>query len=51
VGGEAAAAYTQEQSLEEGHAYEPVQIYGVMDLQAAYLEAIGAVGDIVEPGE
>lgn len=51
VGGEAAAAYTQERSLEEGHAYEPEQIYAVMDLQAAYLEAIGAVGDIVEPGE
>ena len=51
VGGEAAAAYTQEQSFEEGHAYEPEQIYAVMDLQAEYLVAIGAVGDIVDPGE
>ena len=51
VGGEAAAQYTQEQSLVEGYAYEPVQIYTVMDLQAEYLVAIGAVGDAVEPGE
>jgi hypothetical protein len=51
VGGEAAATYAQQKSLEEGHAYEPEQIYTVMDLQAAYLQAIGAVGDIVEPGE
>lgn len=51
VGGEAAAAYTQEQSFEEGFAYEPEQIYAVMDLQAEYLVAIGAVGDIVDPGE
>jgi hypothetical protein len=51
VGGEAAATYTQQKSLEAGHAYEPEQIYTVMDLQAAYLQAIGAVGDIVEPGE
>jgi hypothetical protein len=51
VGGEAAAAYTQEQSFEEGYAYEPEQIYAVMDLQAEYLVAIGAVGDIVDPGE
>lgn len=51
VGGEAAASYTQEQSLKEGHAYEPEQIYAVMDLQAEYLSAIGAVGDVVEPGE
>jgi hypothetical protein len=51
VGGEAAAAYTQEQSFEEGYSYEPEQIYAVMDLQAEYLVAIGAVGDIVDPGE
>ncbi|MGI9643343.1 MAG: hypothetical protein ACR2N9_11260, partial [Acidimicrobiia bacterium] len=48
VGGEAAAAYAQEKSLEEGHAYEPNQIFAVMDLQATYLEAIGAVGEPVE---
>jgi hypothetical protein len=51
VGGEAAAAYTQERSFEEGFSYEPEQIYAVMDLQAEYLVAIGAVGDIVDPGE
>jgi hypothetical protein len=51
VGGEAAARYTQEQSLVEGYAYEPEQIYAVMDLQAEYLVAIGAVGDVVDPGE
>ena len=48
VGGEAAAAYAQEKSLEEGHAYEPNQVFAVMDLQATYLEAIGAVGEPVE---
>lgn len=51
VGGEAAAAYTQDQALAEGHAYEPTQIFAVMDLQAAYLAAIGAVGDAVDPQE
>jgi hypothetical protein len=51
VGGEGAAAYTQEQSFEEGYSYEPEQIYAVMDLQAEYLVAIGAVGDVVDPGE
>lgn len=48
VGGEAAAAYAQERALAEGHAYEPGQIYAVLDLQATYLQAIGAVGDPVE---
>lgn len=51
VGGEAAASYAQERCLEEGYAYEPVQIYAVLDLQASYLEAIGAVGDVVDPDE
>ncbi|MDK1026558.1 MAG: hypothetical protein QGM46_07710 [Actinomycetota bacterium] len=48
VGGEAAARFTQEKALEAGYPYEPAQIYGVMDLQAAYLEAIGAVGEVVD---
>ena len=47
-GGEAAAAYAQERALAEGHAYGPEQIYAVLDLQATYLQAIGAVGDPVE---
>ncbi len=51
VGGEAAARYTQEQALEAGFSYEPEQIFGVMDLQAAYLQAIGAIGEAVDPGE
>lgn len=49
VGGEAAARYTQEQALEAGFSYEPEQIFGVLDLQAAYLDAIGAVGEVVDP--
>ena len=51
VGGDAAARYTQEQALEAGFSYEPPQIFGVMDLQAEYLQAIGALGDVAEPGE
>ncbi len=51
VGGDAAARYTQEQALEAGFSYEPHQIFGVMDLQAEYLQAIGALGDVAEPGE
>jgi len=51
VGGEAAAQYAQEKSFDEGHAYEPHQIYAVLDLQASYLTAIGAVGEVVDPEE
>jgi hypothetical protein len=51
VGGEAAARYTQKQALEAGFSYEPPQIFGVMDLQAEYLQAIGAVGDVAEREE
>ena len=47
-GGRAAAEYVQEQSLEAGHAYEPEQVFAVLDMQAVYLEAIGAVGDQVD---
>lgn len=49
VGGGAAAAYAQERSLEEGHPYEPDQIFAVLDLQATYLAAIGAIGEPVDP--
>ena len=45
VAGEAAAAYVQEQAFEVGHPYEPEQIYAVLDYQAAYLLAIGAIGN------
>lgn len=47
VGGDAVAAYVQEQSLEAGHPYEPEQIFAVLEFQAAYLLAIGAIGDQV----
>jgi len=48
VAGEAAAAYAQEMSLAAGYAYQPDQIYAVLDLQAMYLEAIGAIGDAAD---
>ncbi len=51
VGGEAAAAYAQEMSLRAGHAYEPDQIYAVLDLQSKYLQAIGAIGDAADPDD
>lgn len=51
VGGDAAAAYAQERALAEGHAYSPEQIYAVLDLQATYLQAIGAVGEPVGDDE
>ena len=47
-GGKAAAEYVQEQALAAGHPFEPEQIFAVLDMQAAYLEAIGAVGDQVD---
>lgn len=49
VGGDAAAAYAQEQALADGHVYEPDQIYAVLELQATYLQAIGAIADPVDP--
>jgi hypothetical protein len=51
VGGDAAAAYAQDKALEEGYAYEPAQIFAVLDLQASYLVAIGAVGEPVEDAD
>jgi hypothetical protein len=51
VGGVAAAAYAQEKALESGNAYEPEQIFAVLDLQASYLEAIGAIGERADPEE
>ncbi|GMQ86203.1 MAG: hypothetical protein BMS9Abin07_1776 [Acidimicrobiia bacterium] len=48
VGGLDAAAYAQEQSYAEGYAYEPEVIFAVLDLQAEYLAALGAVGDPVD---
>ena len=45
AGSVASAAYVQNQSLAEGHAYEPEVIFAVLDLQAEYLRELGAVGD------
>lgn len=51
VGGEEAAAYAQERAIEAGYAYEPHQIFTVFDLQATYLEAIGALGGAADPAD
>ena len=51
VGGDAAATFAQEKSYEAGYAYEPNQIFAVLDLQTSYLEAIGAIGDRANPEE
>ena len=51
VGGNEAAAYAQDRSMQEGHAYSADQIIAVLDLQADYLRAIGAVGDPVGEDE
>ena len=45
VGGIEAAAYAQERAIEQGYGYEPEVIFEVLDLQAAYLAELGAVGD------
>ncbi len=49
VGGVDAAEFVQERSYANGHAYEPDVIFAVLDLQADYLRAIGAVGGPVDP--
>jgi hypothetical protein len=48
VGGAAAAAYAQDRAHADGHDYEPDQIFAVLDLQATYLQAIGAVAEPVD---
>ena len=49
VGGTDAAEFVQERAFADGHAYEPDEIFIVLDLQADYLKAIGAVGSPVDP--
>lgn len=49
VGGAEAAEFVQERAFADGHAYEPDEIFTVLDLQADYLKAIGAVGTPVDP--
>jgi hypothetical protein len=48
VGGIDAAAYAQERSIAQGYGYEPPFIFEVLDLQAAYLAQLGAVGGQAE---
>lgn len=48
VGSVEAAEHIQRMAYEQGHAYEPASIFAVLDLQAEYLAAIGAVGGAVE---
>ena len=49
VGGFDAAEFVQEHAYTSGHPYEPEAIFAVLDLQADYLRAIGAVGSPVDP--
>lgn len=51
VAGADAAAYAQRRAWERGYAYEPEEIFAVLDLEAAYLAAIGAVGEIAAAPE
>jgi hypothetical protein len=48
VGGADDAEFIQQQAYEAGHAYEPGVIFAILDLQADYLLAIGAMGPPVD---
>ncbi len=45
VGSRASAQYVQDRAFEAGHPYEPEQIFAVLEYQAAYLAAIGAIAE------
>ncbi|HEX9856637.1 MAG TPA: hypothetical protein VGC47_15100 [Acidimicrobiia bacterium] len=45
VGGLDAAAYAQEQLHRRGHTYDGADVVAVLDLQADYLAAIGAIAE------
>jgi hypothetical protein len=45
LGGMEAAEYVQERAFAQGYAYQPGPIFSVLDLQAAYLAELGAVGE------
>ncbi len=51
VGGMDAADYAQRRAMAQGHPYEPSAIIEVLELQAAYLATLGAVGDPVTAEE
>lgn len=48
VGGIESARYVQDRAYEAGHSYDPGVILEVLELQGAYLVAIGAVGEVAE---
>ncbi len=49
VGSVEVAQFVQDRAYETGHPYESEVIFAVLDLQADYLRAIGAVGGPVDP--
>ena len=49
VGGVDAAQFVQDHAYNAGYPYEPDVIFTVLDLQAGYLRAIGAIGAPVDP--
>ena len=49
VGGVDAAQFVQDHAYDAGYPYEPEVIFTVLDLQADYLRAIGAIGAPVDP--
>jgi len=51
VGSVEAAAYVQDHAHQAGHTYDPDVIFAVLDLQAEYLAAIGAIADVAESTE
>jgi hypothetical protein len=51
VGGLEAARFAQEQAMAQGYPYDGALIIEVLDLQAEYLAALGALGDPVDVEE
>ena len=49
VGGSETVAYLLERAEATGEAYLPEQVYAVIETQLDYLQAIGAIGPVVEP--
>ena len=45
------AQYVQDRSLAQGYSYDGPLILEILDLQASYLHALGAVGDLADDGE
>jgi len=51
VGGAETVAYVLERAEGAGSPYTPEQVHAVLDAQMTYLESIGAVGVVPEPGD